>query len=121
MQTVFLPGAETASNLTYLYRLCPGWAGTSHASHCALLCGVPNSVVDRAVEISQEGIKTWQELQAAQDEVVVRKLLQLDFEQLRMEADEVEGPKLLEWVVFGQEEEYSTGAPASLIHTTGSE
>nr|WJN24917.1 DNA mismatch repair protein [Farysia itapuensis] len=105
MQTVFLPGVDATSNLTYLYRLCPGFAGTSHASHCALLCGVPDAVVNRAVQITQTGIKSWQDAPANQDEAVVRRLLQLDFEQVQKQRDGASGQQLLEWIVFGNETE----------------
>lgn len=116
MQTVFQPGAGAADTLTYLYHLSPGFAGTSHASHCALLCGVPNSVVDRAVEISNTGLKAWQDAQAAQDEVVIRRLLKLDFHRLKSGAEPFDGRALLKWVLFGQDEMPRSVEALPLIH-----
>lgn len=45
--------AEFDSPLTFLYRLQPGKAHSSHAAHCARACGVPEDVVARAVYVTQ--------------------------------------------------------------------
>ncbi|CDW99651.1 hypothetical protein [Sporisorium scitamineum] len=107
--------AQTFNCLTYLYRLRPGFAGTSHACHCARLCGVPDLVVKRAERIRRIGLRAWHDSEAARDEAVVRRLLQLELgngeegaeqqrikEQLR-EVDDEEAMKWLQWVLTGDE------------------
>lgn len=116
MQSLLLPTlAQTFNCLTYLYRLRPGFAGTSHACHCARLCGVPDLVVKRAERIRRIGLRAWHDSEAARDEAVVRRLLQLELgngeegaeqqrikEQLR-EVDDEEAMKWLQWVLTGDE------------------
>ncbi|XP_028796757.1 DNA mismatch repair protein MSH5 [Neltuma alba] len=38
-------------DITFLYRLVPGYAQSSYGLHCALLAGVPNEVIERAEEV----------------------------------------------------------------------
>lgn len=40
--------ASTGENITYLYKVTEGLSLDSHAGKCALLCGVPTRVVQRA-------------------------------------------------------------------------
>lgn len=97
MQTILLPFLTDAYNsLTYLYRLKPGFAGTSHAVHCARLCGVPESVADRADRICSMGLRSWQDAEAVRDEAIVRRLLQLEL------GNELEGP---EWDALQQQQQ----------------
>lgn len=120
MQTLLLPTlADLHNSLTYLYRLKPGFAGTSHACHCAQLCGVPESVVERADRICRVGLRQWHDSEAVRDEAIVRRLLQLQLgndaeeegeeQQYRqrqlMEIDDEEARKLIHWVLCAQEEE----------------
>ena len=118
MQTILLPTrADSCNSLIYLYRLKPGFAGTSHACHCARLCGVPESVVERADQICRMGLRAWHDREAVHDEHVVRRLLQLELgydedgeegvtvteEQRDMDDSEVVG--LIQWVLQGDEKQ----------------
>lgn len=119
MQTILLPTlADSYNSLIYLYRLKPGFAGTSHACHCARLCGVPESVVERADRICRMGLRAWHDGEAVRVEEVVRRLLQLELgnggdeegrgrwreEQQGAMADE-EVVRLIRWVLEGGDEE----------------
>ena len=119
MQTILLPTlAETYNSLTYLYRLKPGFAGTSHACYCARLCGVPEHVVERAERICRVGLRAWHDSDAMRDEAIVRRLMRLELgnddpegeegkeikRRLR-EMDDEEAKKLIEWVLMGDDEE----------------
>ncbi|SPO20146.1 related to MutS protein homolog 5 [Ustilago trichophora] len=123
MQTILLPTlADSYNSLIYLYRLKPGFAGTSHACHCARLCGVPESVVERADRICRVGSRAWHDGEAMRDEEVVRRLLQLELgsggeeegrekwseERQGAMADE-EAVKLIKWVLEGGDEESVDG------------
>ncbi|SNX81798.1 related to MutS protein homolog 5 [Melanopsichium pennsylvanicum] len=116
MQTILLPinNTDRYSSLTYLYRLKPGFAGTSHACHCARLCGVPESVVERADRICRIGLKAWRDQEAVRDEAVVRRLLQLELGNDGEEGDRMakrvmlpdeEVKDLLRWVLHGEDEQ----------------
>lgn len=117
MQTLHLPTlTETYSSLTYLYRLKPGFAGTSHACHCARFCGVPESVIERADRICRIGLRAYHDAEAMADERIVRRLLELRLgneeeegerglkEQMRGLGDEG-AKKLIRWVLEGEEGE----------------
>nr|DBA11330.1 TPA_inf: MSH5 [Kalmanozyma brasiliensis] len=112
MQTLLLPTlAESHNSLTYLYRLKPGFAGTSHACHCARLCGVPESVVERADRITRIGLRACHDAEAVKDEQIVRRLLGLRLgnegegeEQVR-DMDDDAAKRLIQWVLEGDEEE----------------
>nr|DBA11335.1 TPA_inf: MSH5 [Sporisorium graminicola] len=118
MQSILLPTIEqTYASLTYLYSLRPGFAGTSHACHCARLCGVPHIVVERAERICRIGLRAWHDLEAKQDEAIVRRLLQLELgnggegeerQRVRREMAEVDDEAALrwiQWVLTGDEDE----------------
>nr|DBA11337.1 TPA_inf: MSH5 [Testicularia cyperi] len=107
MQTVFLPTIDARNTLTYLYRLRPGFASTSHANHCALLCGVPESVVERANVIGMTGLHTWQNEQATRDEAVVRRLVELDLDDLS-ENQDVDVAQLVRWILTGNDDNNAT-------------
>nr|DBA11333.1 TPA_inf: MSH5 [Pseudozyma hubeiensis] len=111
MQTLLLPTlASTYSSLTYLYRLRPGFAETSHACHCARLCGVPESVVERADRICCVGLREWNDAEAVRDEEVVRRLMQLQLgngEEEERDMDEAEAERMLRWVLDGDPEAVS--------------
>nr|WJN24924.1 DNA mismatch repair protein [Tranzscheliella williamsii] len=96
---VYLPTLDTANTLTCLYRLKPGFAGSSHACHCAMICGVPENVVKRAAALSQHDLQAWQDARALNDEAIIRRFLQLDFEELRKETADVNAAELLDWVL----------------------
>uniref|UniRef100_V5F191 Uncharacterized protein n=1 Tax=Kalmanozyma brasiliensis (strain GHG001) TaxID=1365824 RepID=V5F191_KALBG len=110
--TLLLPTlAESHNSLTYLYRLKPGFAGTSHACHCARLCGVPESVVERADRITRIGLRACHDAEAVKDEQIVRRLLGLRLgnegegeEQVR-DMDDDAAKRLIQWVLEGDEEE----------------
>lgn len=106
MQTLLLPTlASTYNSLTYLYRLRPGFVETSHACHCARLCGVPESVVERADRIACVGLRAWNDAEAVRDEEVVRRLMQLQLgngeEEEEREVDDEEAQRMLRWVLDG--------------------
>ncbi|KAJ9476686.1 MutS-like protein [Pseudozyma hubeiensis] len=105
MQTLLLPTlASTYNSLTYLYRLRPGFAETSHACHCARLCGVPESVVERADRIACAGLRAWNDAEAVRDEEVVRRLMQLQLgngEEEEREVDDEAAKRMLRWVLQG--------------------
>lgn len=113
MQSILLPTlTESYNSLTYLYRLKPGFAGTSHACHCARLCGVPESVVEQADRICRVGLRAWHDLEAGRDEEIVRRLLHLelgngsdepDYQRLREIGDE-EAKGMLNWVLIGDQQ-----------------
>nr|WJN24927.1 DNA mismatch repair protein [Ustilago tritici] len=121
MQTLLLPTLTDLHNsLTYLYRLKPGFAGTSHACHCARLCGVPESVVERADRICRAGLRQWHDSEAMRDEAIVRRLLQLQLgndveeggdeqqmsqQQQVMKIDDEEARKLIHWILCAQDNE----------------
>jgi len=124
MQTILLPMlADTYNSLTYLYRLKPGFAGTSHACHCARLCGVPESVVERADRICRIGLRAWHDSEAIRDENIVRRLLQLDLgndsdepdqqRQKRKEIDDDAAKEMLEWVLHANEQPPSSRGGSS--------
>lgn len=127
MQTLQLPTlTSTDSTLTYLYRLRPGFAGTSHACHCARLCGVPESVVERADRICRIGLRAWHDSEARRNEAVVRRLIQLDLgneeeeerDQRRPEMDDDTARKMIRWVLEGDfDEEERTARVMSQIET----
>ncbi len=117
MQTILLPTLAKSSynSLTYLYRLKPGFASTSHACHCARLCGVPESVVDRADRICRVGLRAWHDSEAQRDEAIVRRFFELPLgnhaegaekrriqEKLR-EIDDEEARESLDWVLNGSD------------------
>ncbi|GAK62190.1 uncharacterized protein PAN0_001c0388 [Moesziomyces antarcticus] len=114
MQTILLPMlAESFKSLTYLYRLRPGFAGASHACHCARLCGVPDSVVELAEHICRVGLRAWHESEADQDEAIVRRLLQLDLgsdedDQQQAVLEDNEAIRLLELILQPEEGAGST-------------
>nr|WJN24918.1 DNA mismatch repair protein [Moesziomyces parantarcticus] len=109
MQTILLPTlAKTFDSLTYLYRLRPGFAGASHACHCARLCGVPESVVELAEHICRVGLRTWHDSEADRDEAIVRRLLELDLtndgdDPQQRELDDDEARRLLELMLQPEE------------------
>jgi DNA mismatch repair ATPase MutS len=110
MQTILLPTlVEAFKSLTYLYRLRPGFAGASHACHCARLCGVPGSVVELAEHICRVGLRAWHKSEADQDEAIVRRLLQLDLgndedeQQQQPAMEDNEAIRLLELVLRPEE------------------
>ncbi|KAJ1031146.1 hypothetical protein NDA18_002365 [Ustilago nuda] len=121
MQTLLLPTLTDLHNsLTYLYRLKPGFAGTSHACHCARLCGVPESVVERADRICRAGLRQWHDSEAMRYEAIVRRLLQLQLgndveeggdeqqmsqQQQVMKIDDEEARKLIHWILCAQDNE----------------
>lgn len=119
MQTLLLPTLEqTYRSLTYLYRLRPGFAGTSHAAHCARLCGVPEAVVERAERICRMGLRAWHRSEAMRDEAIVRRLVELELgnggeegeregrgEQMMEGVDDETAMRLLQWVLTGDEGE----------------
>nr|DBA11336.1 TPA_inf: MSH5 [Sporisorium reilianum f. sp. reilianum] len=133
MQSLLLPTlAEAYNSLTYLYRLRPGFAGTSHACHCARLCGVPDLVVERAERICRIGLRAWHDAEAVQDEMVVRRLLELELgnggeegERERMkeriwgEVDDEMAMGYLGWVLTGDgdEEEEEEEMPLAVSHS----
>lgn len=43
--------ASTGENITYLYKVAEGLSLDSHAGKCALLCGVPTRVIQRAKHV----------------------------------------------------------------------
>ncbi|KAI3482736.1 hypothetical protein L1887_54492 [Cichorium endivia] len=115
MQTILLPTlVEAFKSLTYLYRLRPGFAGASHACHCARLCGVPESVVELAEHICRVGLRAWHKSEADQDEAIVRRLLQLDLgndedeQQQQPAMEDNEAIRLLELVLRPEEGAGST-------------
>nr|DBA11332.1 TPA_inf: MSH5 [Moesziomyces aphidis] len=115
MQTILLPTlVEAFKSLTYLYRLRPGFAGASHACHCARLCGVPGSVVELAEHICRVGLRAWHKSEADQDEAIVRRLLQLDLgndedeQQQQPAMEDNEAIRLLELVLRPEEGAGST-------------
>lgn len=114
MQTLLLPTlAKSDNSLTYLYRLKPGFAGTSHACHCARLCGVPESVVERADRITRIGLRAYHDAEAVKDERIVRRLLGLrlgnEGEGQVREMDDEAAKRLIQWVLEGDEEEEVEG------------
>nr|WJN24921.1 DNA mismatch repair protein [Pseudozyma thailandica] len=117
MQTILLPTlADTYDSLTYLFRLKPGFAGTSHACHCARLCGVPENVVERADRICRIGLRAWHDSEAMKDEAIVRRLLQLELgnddpegeesKRIKSELKKVrddEAKQWIDWVLRGED------------------
>ena len=116
MQTTLLPSlAHTYDSLTYLYRLRPGFTGTSHACHCARICGVPNSVVERADRIYRIGLREWHDSEAMKDEAIVRRLLGLELggeeneqqQSIKRQVSEMSdeaAKKWIDWVLSGDDE-----------------
>nr|WJN24919.1 DNA mismatch repair protein [Pseudozyma flocculosa] len=131
MQTTLLPTlAHTYTSLTYLYRLRPGFAGSSHACHCARLCGVPESVVERADRIYRIGLHAWHDAEAKKDEAIVRRLLSLRLggedgeEQQKMgrqvsEMGDERAREWIRWVLTGDERGVEEDDELPLVYVAG--
>lgn len=128
MQTTLLPTlVDSYNSLIYLYRLRPGFAGTSHACHCARLCGVPESVVERADQIQRVGLRAWHDSEAVRDEKIVRRLLQLELGndstgedqeramERRREVGDEGSKKLVNWVLQAGDEPQTASSSAGFM------
>ncbi|ORY59033.1 muts domain V-domain-containing protein [Leucosporidium creatinivorum] len=112
------------SNLTYLYRLRPSLALTSHAAACASQFGIPSTILNRANSIStallkfdidsilNEALTEEEEAELKEGEVVGRRLLEWEMGDEEWGDEEVgreEVRRKLEWVLGIEDKEDEAG------------